>query len=295
MNYTQSAVAADGVTDDTATLQAELNAVAAAGGCLVLPPGKIRVTGTLGVTGEGFSVRGAGPRTTQIIHDGSFGNVLQLVDCPHSSWSDFGIAAQQVMTDGAGLKVLRAYRAAFENLALWENYVNLKLANVVGATFRRIYMSGGTYFSSPPSGSCNLFIAADPSGVNNGLDFDGCFAEGTVSGNSRYEYSVKVNNCDGAWFRGGHYYGGATAQIGIIAAPAVTAVLLSGVYVERGAQYGVLLVSNGQLDGITVTGCQFNGATVLPMAVSGTVPACIVVGNRGVGHPAVSGAVASNV
>ncbi|HEY1722409.1 MAG TPA: glycosyl hydrolase family 28-related protein [Magnetospirillaceae bacterium] len=76
----------DGVTDDTAALQAGLDAAFSKGGAmLTLPPGNYRITRTLriespegqgGVVGRHFGISGRGARIVSAIADGS--NVLQI-------------------------------------------------------------------------------------------------------------------------------------------------------------------------------------------------------------------------
>jgi Pectate lyase superfamily protein len=287
----------DGVTDNTAALQAAINAAIASHSTLALPAGKILVKGPIVANGgnQPFGIVGQGPMVTQIIHDGSFGTALSLQNCANSYFANFGIVATAKMPSGANLSVSSAFRACFENLSLQEGSINLKLGNLTGATFRRIYTGGGTYFGGIVAGSYNLWLAQDPGGVNNGLDFDGCYWEGGGAGQAFYDQSIRIDSVDGAWFRGGHIYGAAHVQVFINGGPAVTAVLLDGAYIEHGATYGIIVMNlNGTVSGLTINACNFNGQPY-PVALNGKPPAgSILTGNRGMGAVSWAGCVIAN-
>jgi hypothetical protein len=287
----------DGVTDNTAALQAAINAAIASHSTLALPAGKILVKGPIVANGgnQPFGIVGQGPMVTQIIHDGSFGTALSLQNCANSYFANFGVVATAKMASGANLNVSSAFRACFENLSLQEGFINLKLGNLTGATFRRIYTGGGTYFGGIVAGSYNLWLAQDAGGVNNGLDFDGCYWEGGGAGQAFYDQSIRIDSVDGAWFRGGHIYGAGHVQAMLNAGPAVTAVLFNGVYFEHGATYGLIVMNpSGAVSGLTINACNFNGQPY-PVALNGKPPAgSILVGNRGMGAVSWAGCVIAN-
>jgi hypothetical protein len=287
----------DGTTDNTIALQAAINTAIATNSTLALPAGKILVSAPIVANGgnQPFGILGQGPMVTQIIHNGSFGTVLSLESCANSYFSNFGIVATARMASGANLNVSSAFRACFENLSLQEGFINLKLGNLTGATFRRIYTGGGTYFGGIAAGSYNLWLAQDPGGVNNGLDFDGCYWEGGGAGQAFYDESIRIDNVDGAWFRGGHIYGAAHVQVLINGGPAVTAVLFDGVYFEHGATYGMIVMNpTGSVSGITINACNFNGQPY-PVALNGHAPAgSILTSNRGMGSVSWPGCVIAN-
>jgi hypothetical protein len=59
-------VKANGVADDTAALQAAIDAVSAVGGVLQLPPGRIELSAPLMLSGKAVVLRGAGRDTTHL-------------------------------------------------------------------------------------------------------------------------------------------------------------------------------------------------------------------------------------
>ena len=293
MGYIQSAVVADGVTDNTATLTSELTSVASNGGSLILPPGNILVKTPISITGsKPFSVFGAGPAITQIV------GFLTFKACHYMHLENFGVTATSKLTSGTLLSLFSSFRVSLDHISVSEGYRNLLLGNMVGGTFHRLYLSGGTFFSGPQAGSYNLLVDAAPDGVNNGLDFDGCYFEGSQTGLSNYDESIRINNVDGCWFRGGHIYGGHNVQAVINGGPAVTAVTFNGVYIEHGPLYGIIFQNpNNTVDGITINACQFNGQTY-PLAVNGHAPsACVITNNRGLKTPPVfpSSVVGNNI
>jgi len=91
-------VIADDSTDNRAALQAALDAIPANGGRLVLPSGRMRVSGTLNITKPYVSISGAGPGTRSKLFEPS---------------SLTGIGSRLVFTTGAdGIRISPAQNAA---------------------------------------------------------------------------------------------------------------------------------------------------------------------------------------
>lgn len=73
--FTVTSATGDGVTDDTAAIQADLNALPAGGGRLFFPPGVFRLTAPLVINKGGVTIQGSGDGT-QFLADTDYGHVL---------------------------------------------------------------------------------------------------------------------------------------------------------------------------------------------------------------------------
>ena len=76
----------DGVTDDTAALQAAVNA-----GDVLLPPLSIKITGTITISTDGRAIRGTGPKSSIIIANGDMTSFRFAAGIEEPSLSNFKI------------------------------------------------------------------------------------------------------------------------------------------------------------------------------------------------------------
>jgi hypothetical protein len=117
----------NGVADDTAAIQAGINAVKAkvsgnsGGGILFFPAGKYRVTGTLTIDSSFITLMGEGTQSTYIdLANGASDGIV--IDGGASTIRDVRILSMSVngngKTAGASIKVKKAYRCVFERLSV---------------------------------------------------------------------------------------------------------------------------------------------------------------------------------
>ena len=121
----------DGTTDDTAAIQAAINAMPNTGGTVFLPPGTYKITASLTVPTtmtQGFGLKGAGPQASVISLANSVNDyAIKFATGAHSQngaqISDIGILCNGVnQTAGGGIYGYGAYRCSFDNLYISTPY-----------------------------------------------------------------------------------------------------------------------------------------------------------------------------
>jgi len=135
INATRFGVVGDGTTDDTAAIQAALDAAEAlsegtvtdpygtrtlGGGIVTLPPGRFKVTGPLTIA-ENCGLRGAGSRSSII--ESSYNGVVLSNKVVSGAFDKFGILLEDFMIIGdrtkasqVGLGLMRTWQAMIKNV-----------------------------------------------------------------------------------------------------------------------------------------------------------------------------------
>lgn len=110
----------DGVTDDTAAIQAAINAAMATGGVVYFPTGPYRVNGTLTVSGMGITLRGASRRRTYIEKPNA-GTLFNL-----DGVSFFAVESMYIATTAGHMfdSLKTIFHARFEDLMLKQYSLN---------------------------------------------------------------------------------------------------------------------------------------------------------------------------
>ena len=140
----------DGVTDDTAAIQAAIDASEAAGGGIVyFPPGDYRTTSVLTVDNVGVTLMGAGRQATIITPDAGTYDVIEFdgetpgVTLTGGAIRDMKIDAAN-MTGGAVVKIDKAARFVADRLVITSPYNGLDIRTVNVCTFNSVWINGAT-------------------------------------------------------------------------------------------------------------------------------------------------------
>ena len=153
----------DGVTDDTAAVQAAINAVGSGGGTVYLPPGNYVLTAGLSLATVGTVLRGGGAATTKILIGGGFTDTAAVkvtaYDCQITDLSVSGASATTTSNPAAdGIRITGVRRAkvsgvTFFNVNGWAIKASSTTAggssNPLGTQISRVFMNacaGGVYF-----------------------------------------------------------------------------------------------------------------------------------------------------
>ena len=155
----------DGVTDDTAAVQAAINAVGTGGGTVYLPPGSYVLNGPAGLSlaTVGTVLRGGGAATTKILIGGGFTDTAAVkvtaYDCQVQDLSVSGASGTTTSNPAAdGIRITGVRRAkvsgvTFFNVNGWAIKVSSTTAggssNPLGTQISRVFMNacaGGVHF-----------------------------------------------------------------------------------------------------------------------------------------------------
>lgn len=123
----------NGSTDDTAAIQAAINALPAAGGLIVIPAGTYVISASLTLK-EGTQLEGCGPGTILRVSSGSLGiDVIKIGDgtstLSFAAVRNIKISSDGQKTGGAGILLDRAYRVWLEGIALEFQYRGVYIRN----------------------------------------------------------------------------------------------------------------------------------------------------------------------
>lgn len=141
LNVKDFGAAGNGSTDDTAALQAAINALPAAGGQAFIPAGTYVVSAPL-VLREGTNLVGTGAGSILRVASGALGiDVIQIGSggptVSFASVRDLKITADGQKTGGAAIKLNNAYRIWMERLAIEFQYRGVYMLNSTAVWLHR--------------------------------------------------------------------------------------------------------------------------------------------------------------
>jgi hypothetical protein len=204
----------DGVTDDTAALQAAFSHIASNGGTLCIPAGTYNVTALLsiGSAAKPFAIIGHGAEATKIVRASNFnGSVISINNS--DNWVLSGItidAKHSIRSNGNhGLVFFDCEGARIDrvNVRDWKNSAILGYASTPGDTsVRNVIISDCVVDGLNASNNGILLADHFVSGIEN------CQALNIgKTGTPCYGLQLK-NGCEDSWIRGGYTTG---ARIGV--------------------------------------------------------------------------------
>jgi hypothetical protein len=229
----------DGVADDTAAIQAAIDAAAAAGGAAVLfASGRYRTTSTLTVSSSSISLVGSGVGATFIFPAQSSGDVIHFAGTAGANILRVGMRDLSIYgqasnpTSGALVRMSHVNTlAGFDNVELAAYFGCLHLESVVHGTFHGVDLKSDATFTSRANGSYLLKIAQASGGALPAeLHFYGSEWRG-MFGNNYLDYGIWITAGDGIWFNGGHV--GFCGQAGLNLQPATASTQLTAVNVRN--------------------------------------------------------------
>lgn len=211
----------DGMTDDTAAIQAAINAASVAGAVVFFPPGSYRVTDTLNITSSGVTLEGAGPHASQLYCDNGNKDSVYLQGLSAPGIYDCHIRNLKFQhvgkTGGAAVRLYRANRVRIENVLVFDgwNGFDCRTVNdvlIAGCVCTEMLGEYGVRFSAPGDNSERSDILTLRDTVVNmmanggdGILWDGfaqtlrCFGMGIINA----AYGLRVRNTAGTVYAPG--------------------------------------------------------------------------------------------
>jgi hypothetical protein len=213
----------DGYTDDTAAVQATIDAVGSYGGTVYFPPGSYKVTSTIYIRKNNIILQGSGPDSTTIFAVGDYGDTFVIepaagqVNILSCGIENMRFYTATNTTNGAFIVCSMLYQAFFSNLIITEKFGGVLIKGGSNQSWSNINATTDALWSSVKVGSY-LFKFTKYTGVTtlnpqpseifmNNMNLRG-------SSSNRYlENAVIVEAADGLWFDNGHIGFAAVAGI----------------------------------------------------------------------------------
>ena len=218
----------DGVTDDTAAIQAAIDAAEAVsahllGGALVyFPAGKYIVSSELFVQQDAVSLAGAGMASTHIQFTGS-GNCLTIAKPDPDDTAD-GYTKRNHITDifflssieqtsGAMLNLTKVADSYITRCKFHGGYRGVNAVGISSVRFQNVGISQGNRYSAYQAGSA-MFRLADYVNLNGDLNkasatyiTDPQFTTDDTGGPGKVHHAILLTGHDGCYISGGHVGG----------------------------------------------------------------------------------------
>lgn len=216
----------DGVADDTAAIQAAINAAQSRGGGTVfLPAGNYLVSATLTVTAGNVRILGDGMWITTIQRAADYGNTLVCTGddltgalCFNFSVNEIGFENTGLVTSGAHILLNGVTRFEIKSVFASNGFYNFALKGATAGIIADTYTLGTSLFGG--SGSNRAYVlfgnsAATYPHPSCGDVFVNNFNWRANTSNQLYSDGVRIESADGLWFSNGHIGNAASANIKI--------------------------------------------------------------------------------
>lgn len=219
----------DGITDDTAAIQAAINAAQAVGqGCVYFPAGTYRANSGLTITGNNIHLAGAGTSATFLYGFQASGNFLSYAGTVSTPISGGGIREMTIIggaqnqASGALVYFSNCNGIRCLDADIREYFGCLHLESVTDSLFTSVTLRSDNNFTSLKTGSYLLKVSRATGGaISSEIHFTGIDWRGQRAAGSNYlDYGVILNCVDGIWFTGGHI--GFCQSAGILIQPQST-------------------------------------------------------------------------
>jgi hypothetical protein len=205
--------AGNGVIDDTAAIQAAINAAQAVGqGCVYFPAGTYRANSGLSITGNNIHLAGAGTSATFLYGFQASGNFLSYTGTTGAPLSGGGIREMTIIggaqnqTSGALVRFANCNGVRCLDVDIREYFGCLLLESVTDSLFTSVTLRSDNNFTSLKTGSYLLTVSKASGGVTpSEIHFTGVDWRGQRAGGANYlDYGIILNCFDGVWINGGH-------------------------------------------------------------------------------------------
>lgn len=267
----------DGVADDTAEIQAAIDAVGAAGGGVVyLPNGTYLVSAALTVTVAKTTIRGQSKGGTIITRASDYGSTFDfhgdsgtgalLADCGIESLT---IKSTALTTSGAHIDFTGVTRSYIKDVYFLQGFIGMRLRGAVACTVDSVYLVFSNLYTGSATGRRYMDFGeagGSYSHQSSGDIFVSNFnLRGTVA--TQYtEYGIRMTSADGIWFSNGHVGNTSVSNIHIGGSTAepLNLVYFSNVMSDEGTTYSLLVSGSTSPDyrDIKFTNCCFKSGGV---------------------------------
>ncbi len=263
----------DGVTDDSAAMQAVEDALSSYG-TVLLPGGQLLLGATVNLETSFRTYRGVGSGATEILRtDGNYGDTFNIAHATPSTNFLLGIVFEGIkiranveMNSGAHIHLQEVTQSTFHDVFLEDGFVGYLIEGGRNIQFSDSKIESGKFFSTLKTGSRFVRIASSPNPAqeNTELGFNGFNWTFTI--NATIDVGLEIEEMDGAWFSNGHILGAKTADclFDFASSSQLTGARFSNVWFD-GFTDTNLIFSNaptGAAKDFTFAGCTFSGATV---------------------------------
>lgn len=262
----------DGVADDTAAIQAAVNAAGAAGGGTVyFPAGTYLVSSTILITSHSTYLRGDGMWNTIITRNSSsFSDTIVFKGNGSSRLlyvgiKDIGIRTTGLMSSGAHLRMDGLLWFEVNNVFCENGFHNFLFQTVQSGLISNTYVLGNNLYGGSGVGRSYMKFtsSADPYNVNwSGDLFVDNFNWRANTAAQVYSYGLHIDSADGIWFQNGHIGNCADANILIEAVSSslpLNLVYFSNVMSDEGLAHSCLIRGSQAIDfsSIRFASCEF--------------------------------------
>lgn len=276
----------DGVTDDTAAIQAAVNAAKAAGGATVhIPAGTYVTSSTITINGSGVNIRGDGMWNTIITrstdHGNTFfftGNDIAGANLTHVGISDLRIRSTGLDTRGAHVRVRGATRVGIANIFIEQCFIGFLFEGMTAAYVSNIYCINTNLFGGSAAGRKYMLFGNSPATYPHPSCGDVFVSNFNLRGNTSNqvtEFGLDIVSADGIWFQNGHIGNSTQANIRVSGSTSQMLNLVSFVNVtaDEGLNIGVLITGSTPsiFDKVQFANCMFKSGGSPAYALSGVV------------------------
>lgn len=193
----------NGVSNDTAAIQAAINATCTSGGGLVFfPTGSYLVCTQLLISCDKVYLAGTGEGPAAIVVTNEIGDVVKWNLVTFGGIRDMQIAfSGNGSTGGAALSVRHSQFFKAERLRIYDFYLGVKITSCITTSLRDVETDLAGDWTSPKIGSAG-FILAEELGLggwdnNSGISIDNCTFKGMNPNTGFLSAGGIINNSDG--------------------------------------------------------------------------------------------------
>jgi len=244
----------DGITDDTAAIQAAITANP--GQVIYLPAGTYLVSSTITVSTSGTKLVGDGQGSTKITRSGDFTDTFVFTgnDGTGAVITDVGISGLTIrstglMTSGSHIKMNGIARAVVSNIYLEQGFIGFDFKGVTALFVSNVYLVFTSLFGGTATGRRYMLFgnaAATYGHPSCGDVFVNNFnLRGNTSGQVT-ELGLEIVSGDGIWFSNGHVGNSTYANIRINANTThmLNLIFFDNVMSDEGTVYSLRIEGN---------------------------------------------------
>lgn len=206
----------DGVTDDTAAIQAVINYAQTLvtdrfkdGVTVLIPKGTFKVSGTLTVTSSNIMIAGNSHSDSVLYADSAN---FDIVNFDGSSLSLYAVGMKNLRiytptnaTSGYHVRVTKTINAIFQNLYLVGWYNGIGMDGAAQTYFDNILLTQ----ENRSAGVSNLALdGLETNGINSDVHFSNFQIDPSILSSSSSDYSMSIKSADGIYFSNIHVHGG---------------------------------------------------------------------------------------
>lgn len=135
----------DGIADDTAAIQAAIDAVPATGGYVYLPAGTYKTSATLNIAKQNLTFCGSGMQSTEIKINSATAHVIRVGDgttagLDYNKLCGFIVSSSVARTSGSGIRFDKTAFSTIEDVKLLGMYDAIDLLTTVGVWLNRLVL-----------------------------------------------------------------------------------------------------------------------------------------------------------